>query len=262
MTQMSPEREVLFAERIARRVHAGQTKRTGDPVIRHVERVVALVDAACHAQVTAVAWLHDVLERSDLTADALLAEGISPEVAEAVRLLTRADEDDYETYIERVRTSGNALAITVKFADLRDHIGPDCAPARRPRYERALDALDPLHVASFEDRPAAPASVTCPHCWQPAALPATDKLMRIGSTRFQPTLAGVRCGACGHDLELKDTIEFTRPLAMAAERLAPGVVDGLTDMQTIEIAHLVIREGMHIDEAVRQVVEDEPGAPR
>jgi (p)ppGpp synthase/HD superfamily hydrolase len=134
---MTDESEVAIAERIARLAHVSRSKK-----LHHVERVVALVEAAHHEQVTAVAWLHDVIEDSELTTDDLLERGISASVVEAVRLLTRDERDDYTTYVERVSGSRNALAITVKIADLRDHLRPGCPPEKRPRYERALARLD------------------------------------------------------------------------------------------------------------------------
>ena len=137
---MTDESEVAIAERIARLAHIDRTRK-----LHHVERVVALVEAAHHEQVTAVAWLHDVIEDSELTADDLLERGISAPVVEAVRVLTRDERDDYTTYVERVRASRNALAITVKIADLRDHLRPSCPPEKRPRYERALARLDDVH---------------------------------------------------------------------------------------------------------------------
>ena len=152
---MTAHAEVAIAEQIARRVHAHQTKKlTGEPVIQHVARVVALVEAAHHEQVTAVAWLHDVIERSDLTTEALLEQGISPEVVEAVGLLTRAEHESYAMYITRVRASSNALAITVKVADLQDHLRPNCPPERRPRYERALTELN--HGTALHSKTAPP----------------------------------------------------------------------------------------------------------
>ena len=137
---MTDESELAMAERIARLAHSDRTRK-----LHHVERVVALVEAAHDEQVMAVAWLHDVIEDSEFTADDLLERGISAPVVEAVLVLTRDERDDYTTYVERVRASGNTLAITVKIADLRDHLRPSCPLEKRPRYERALARLDDVH---------------------------------------------------------------------------------------------------------------------
>jgi (p)ppGpp synthase/HD superfamily hydrolase len=136
---MTQVREVVLAERIARAAHGGHVKRrTGELVIHHVERVVGMVDGD---RARAVAWLHDVIEDTNLTADDLLRRGVSAAAVDAVLLLTREADVDYAKYIERIRASGNELARTVKIADLRDHLRPNCPPAKRPRYEQALAAF-------------------------------------------------------------------------------------------------------------------------
>lgn len=131
--------EVLIAERIARQAHEGQIEEsTGDPYIRHVERVVAL----CPDRATkAVAWLHDVLEDTPLDGDALRDAGISTQTIAAVLVLTRDLAQPYATYIERVKASGDRIAIAVKLADLADHLRPNRPPRLRARYESALLAL-------------------------------------------------------------------------------------------------------------------------
>lgn len=146
-----PATEPQIAERLARTAHAGQKDPvTGDEYITHVERVVALVEGD---QAKAVAWLHDVLEDTDLSVLALTDAGISQAVLEAVCLLTRDGVETYGEYIEALVKAKNPLAITVKLADLRDHLQPTCPERLRPRYERALELLAPLEV--HDDDPAA-----------------------------------------------------------------------------------------------------------
>lgn len=130
-----------IAEIIARAAHHGQVeKSTGDPYIRHVERVVDLVDGD---EAKSVAWLHDVLEDCQgWTTQRLHEAGIcSTRVLAAVEWLTRNKGDTYERYIEKIRLSGNTLARAVKIADLRDHLRPNCPARLRPRYEKALAKL-------------------------------------------------------------------------------------------------------------------------
>lgn len=134
------------AERIARQAHWGQKEQsTGDDFIHHIERVVTLVDSPDEK---AVAWLHDLLEDTPWTEFELLAEGVSARIVSAVVWLTRTPPFDYATYIDRLRDSGDALAIAVKIADLRDHLRPNCPERLRPRYEIAL----PLLLAAAEAR--------------------------------------------------------------------------------------------------------------
>lgn len=136
----SPQQEL--AERIAREAHAGQKEQsTGEDYIRHIERVVSLVDSD---EEKVVAWLHDVLEDCpQWTAGRINKEGIQPALVLSVVWLTRSRFDEYAIYIERIRTSGDARAIAVKIADLRDHLRPNCPESLRPRYVKALAALSP-----------------------------------------------------------------------------------------------------------------------
>src|SRR5262245_1068168 len=141
---MTPQDERILAEQIARTAHAVQIElSTGDPYIRHLERVVALVEADPHVsgdQVLAVAWLHDVLEDTTETVDSLQQAGLSEAVIDAVRQLTRTGEV-YAEYIDQMRQRGHPWVYAVKLADLADHLRPNCPPSLRPRYERAREVL-------------------------------------------------------------------------------------------------------------------------
>jgi len=131
--------EISIAEGIARRAHSGQTEEsTGDDYILHVQRVVNLVDG-CNSKI--VAWLHDVIEDSDIDELDLLEAGITARNVIAVRLLTRSEAETYAEYIDRIFESGNQTAIEVKIADLRDHLRPNCPERLRPRYEKAWERM-------------------------------------------------------------------------------------------------------------------------
>jgi hypothetical protein len=109
------------ARAIARTAHKGQQSTGGSPLIDHVQRVAAAVPE--HARVTA--WLHDVLERSDLTISQLRVRGVSPVELSALVLLTRPEGDDYRSYVQRIADApgpAGALARVVKLADLDDHL--------------------------------------------------------------------------------------------------------------------------------------------
>jgi (p)ppGpp synthase/HD superfamily hydrolase len=130
----------LLAEDIAREAHAGQTEeRTGDSYIKHVERVVDLVEGD---NAKAVAWLHDVIEDSPNTADDLIARGMPIRIVAAVALLTRHERTEtYADYIQNIKDRKDPLAIAVKLADLKDHFRPNCPARLRPRYENAWKTL-------------------------------------------------------------------------------------------------------------------------
>ena len=127
------------AEAIAYLAHRGQADTvTGEPYIGHVRRVVALVKAPPER---VVAWLHDVLEDSDVTVIDLHQCGITYALLASVVLLTRAQSEGYLEYIRRIVDSGDQIARAVKLADLRDHLRPNCPERLRTRYERAWAML-------------------------------------------------------------------------------------------------------------------------
>ena len=87
--------------------------------------------------------MHDVLEDTDETRDSLRAAGVSAEVIDAVEVLTKRPEEEgdaYPAFIERVATSGNAGALAVKQADLRDNLRPG-KPDGVAKYQAALAQL-------------------------------------------------------------------------------------------------------------------------
>jgi len=143
-----------LAENIARRAHADQLEEsTGDPYILHIERVVGLVETD---EQRAVAWLHDVIEDSSITAADLLALGVSEPIVEAVVLLTRQAGESYADYIQRLAGSANEIAIAVKLADLRDHLRPNCPGRLRDRYRKALTFIAVAPFRTYAGRSSAP----------------------------------------------------------------------------------------------------------
>lgn len=128
---------------IAAGAHAGQTDKAGEPYILHPLRVMLAVQGA---EERIVAVLHDVVEDTPWTLDALHAEGFSSDVLEAIDALTRRDGEDYFEFVRRAVT--NPLARPVKITDLRDNLdsvrrAPLTArdDARLLRYREALRML-------------------------------------------------------------------------------------------------------------------------
>jgi hypothetical protein len=132
------------ARRIACRIHAGQQDRFGEPVVDHVARVAAAVPPS----VRATAWLHDVAERSSVTAEELRAQGLTVDELDALQLLTRTPSESCELYTLRIAGAvGEAgrIARIVKLADLDDHIGHRVASAEAPPYEWARRRIAVAH---------------------------------------------------------------------------------------------------------------------
>lgn len=126
---------VLAAIALARIAHAGQKDKHGLPYFDHLERV------AERTQFKAVAYLHDILEDTVATAESLRNLGFPEDIIADVEILTRRSEETYAAFIERVGASKSEVAITVKLADLEDHLESDCPKSLAPRYQRAQIAL-------------------------------------------------------------------------------------------------------------------------
>ena len=110
----------------------------GAGAFAHAERVAGSFTGA---QERAVAYLHDVLEDSDLTESELRPLVGDDGVVDAVVELTWVDGERYADYVERVR-GGSRLAVHVTVAGLRDNLAREPRRgdlARRP--ERALRSL-------------------------------------------------------------------------------------------------------------------------
>lgn len=109
------------ARELAQCAHAGQFDKAGKPYIGHLERVASYVDPGNPLAMTA-ALLHDSIEDTSLTAQALLEHGIPAGAVEAIELLTRRPEQTPEDYYQAI--SEHPLAREVKLADLADNSDP------------------------------------------------------------------------------------------------------------------------------------------
>lgn len=67
-----------------------------------------------------VGILHDLIEETYRTFDDLEKEGFSKEIVDAIKCLTKKDDEDYNRFLERVKT--NSLAIKMKINDLIDNL--------------------------------------------------------------------------------------------------------------------------------------------
>lgn len=131
--------------------HRGQRCKVGRPAILHPLRVMEAVKNLGE-EAMAAAVLHDVVEDTDVTLADLRATGFSPQVVEVVDLCSRPpdgspDRPTYRAFIERIRASGNPIAIAVKIADVRDNMErlgeqPEDQRGIITRYRVALIALE------------------------------------------------------------------------------------------------------------------------
>ena len=138
--------ELVSIERaleIALQAHSGQRDKGGYPYILHPIRLMCRM-ATDEERV--VSLLHDVVEDSGWTLEALHTEGFAPAIVAAVDHLTKRSGESYEAFIARVQQS--PLATRIKIADLRDNLDASRIPAlkhadveRITKYQRALSAL-------------------------------------------------------------------------------------------------------------------------
>ncbi|MBW6416877.1 phosphohydrolase [Celeribacter sp. PS-C1] len=128
---------------IAVSAHRGQIDKAGQPYILHPLRVML----ACNSEVARiVAVLHDVVEDTDWTPDALNNEGASEEILYALDAVTKREGESYPDFIERA--AANPIGREVKISDVRDNMDLSriSAPteadlARMERYRGALSRL-------------------------------------------------------------------------------------------------------------------------
>lgn len=113
---------VEFAVQIVALAHYKQVDKTGRPFIMHPIRVAAYLDADTPDEVVAAALLHDVVEDTAITTEALRGSGFSDRVVDLVDYLTRRPEETYKDYIKRVSEDSDATKI--KLADLKDNMDP------------------------------------------------------------------------------------------------------------------------------------------
>jgi (p)ppGpp synthase/HD superfamily hydrolase len=145
---------VKDAKALAMKLHIGMTDKYGNPYFEHLERVANrvremeydMVDETSEINLyIAAAYLHDVIEDTDYRiADIMAIFGET--IAEAVKLLTRGEEETYADYVIGIKKSvyiEGKIARVVKMADLLDHLmGPTpCPPHLIKRYEKSLYSL-------------------------------------------------------------------------------------------------------------------------
>jgi (p)ppGpp synthase/HD superfamily hydrolase len=120
---------------IAAQAHWGQTRRDGvTPYINHPKAVAERVRGDIDAEM--VAWLHDVLEDTDLTANDLLDKGVPFNVIEAVIWLTKTKGVSYETYLALIKK--NPLARKVKIADMLANLSDAPSEKQIVKYAKGL----------------------------------------------------------------------------------------------------------------------------
>ena len=101
---------------IAKDAHEGQTDRGGQPYILHPYHIMSRF--MFDPELASIAVLHDVVEDSEWTIDAISESGFSVRVCSAIDLLTHEKGQEYLSgYIEGM--CGNYDAVRVKMEDIK-----------------------------------------------------------------------------------------------------------------------------------------------
>jgi len=132
------------AIQIAVEAHAGVTDKGGKAYILHPISVMMRCETD---EEKIVAILHDVVEDTDWTFDALREEGFSETIIEALKTVTKhSDDEDYDEFIQR--SLKNEIGRKVKIADLKENLDvtrigelTDKDLERINKYKRALSVL-------------------------------------------------------------------------------------------------------------------------
>lgn len=134
--------DIDFTHSLVRIAFGGKADKSGDLLARHCERVACYVnqmfpdadEATMH-----VALLHDIVEDTYVTLGDLASFGYTSEIVASVGLLTHDTErEDYETYVRRIKNSGDERARRVKLADNRDNSDPARHMKLEPGYSNKL----------------------------------------------------------------------------------------------------------------------------
>lgn len=136
----------MNAKEIATLAHQGQFRRDGvTPYIKHPEAVASSFDE--WELEHDVAWLHDVLEDTEITEELLMMH-VPSVVVDAVKLLSKPSGEPYAEYIENLffgYTHDNqrvsTLARRVKLADIASNLADAPTEHQIKKYTNALKII-------------------------------------------------------------------------------------------------------------------------
>ena len=137
------------ADALAARLLGDLRTKLGGSHIAHARRVAAAVAGSDDERVVAVALLHDVLEKTEITADELRTFTRDSTVVALVELLTQVEGESDHAYLSRC--AADPTAVLVKRLDLEDKLVADASGVpesaaetiRRQAMER-LELLEQL----------------------------------------------------------------------------------------------------------------------
>ena len=132
--------QTMKALKLCYEAHKDQVDKTGMPYIFHPFHLAEQMEDELSAT---VALLHDVVEDTDYTLEDLREIGFSPEVLEAVALMTHDPAVPYEEYLIPIKE--NPIACRVKLVDLAHNSDPsrirEVTPEMVRRWEKYRKAI-------------------------------------------------------------------------------------------------------------------------
>ncbi len=133
-----------LAIEVATKAHKGQLDKGGNPYILHPQAVAAALDST---ENKIVAYLHDVVEDTEITLEDLKEMGFTYRIVNSIRILTKSKDISYEDYLKSVKKDSNAWH--VKMADIKHNMDISRIPeptakdfARIEKYKKALAFLE------------------------------------------------------------------------------------------------------------------------
>ena len=124
--------------------HKEQVDKSGMPYVFHPFHLAEQMNTE---ETTIVALLHDLVEDTDYTIEALVDMGFDKSITDAIALMTHADNVAYMEYVRAIKY--NPIAKTVKLADLKHNSDltrletvDEKALSRREKYLKAIAILE------------------------------------------------------------------------------------------------------------------------
>ena len=133
-----------IAYETAKKAHENQFDKGGKPYFEHplfVSQQIKNIEGKI------VALLHDICEDTDITLNDLLDLGFTLRIVQAINVLSRKSDDEYEQYLQKVKS--NYIARIVKISDIKHNM--DITRIQNPtikdhqrilKYEKALSFLE------------------------------------------------------------------------------------------------------------------------
>ncbi len=134
MAEFTQPELIAFAEGFARAAHRNQRRRGKRhlPYYTHLRAVAASVEP----RLKPAAWLHDVVEDTEICFTDLLSAGFPHHVISIVDTLSRRPGQSYHNFITRALRSRDACI--VKLADINHNLSDNPTPEAAERYRLSL----------------------------------------------------------------------------------------------------------------------------